>query len=63
MWPRTGPCLLGAAIAVAFAGAGCVRAGGPRAPEIRAEAWLNSPPLTPDALRGKVILVDFWTFG
>ncbi|MDR3407611.1 MAG: cytochrome c biogenesis protein DipZ [Methylovirgula sp.] len=24
--------------------------------------WLNSPPLTPTDLRGKVVLVDFWTF-
>jgi cytochrome c biogenesis protein CcdA/thiol-disulfide isomerase/thioredoxin len=24
--------------------------------------WLNSTPLTPQALRGKVVLVDFWTF-
>ena len=28
----------------------------------RANAWLNSPPLTPEALRGKVVLVDFWTY-
>jgi thiol-disulfide isomerase/thioredoxin len=27
-----------------------------------ATSWLNSPPLTPDGLRGKVVLVDFWTF-
>jgi cytochrome c biogenesis protein CcdA/thiol-disulfide isomerase/thioredoxin len=27
-----------------------------------ATAWLNSPALTPEALRGKVILVDFWTY-
>ena len=25
--------------------------------------WLNSPALTPEGLRGKVVLVDFWTFG
>ena len=24
--------------------------------------WLNSPPLTMDALKGKVVLVDFWTY-
>jgi cytochrome c biogenesis protein CcdA/thiol-disulfide isomerase/thioredoxin len=24
--------------------------------------WLNSKPLTTDALRGKVVLVDFWTY-
>ena len=28
----------------------------------RADAWLNSPPLAPSALRGKVVLVDFWTY-
>ncbi|WP_321789338.1 cytochrome c biogenesis protein DipZ [Paraburkholderia sp. J94] len=24
--------------------------------------WLNSPPLTAQALRGKVVIVDFWTY-
>jgi thiol-disulfide isomerase/thioredoxin len=28
----------------------------------RATAWLNSPPLTAADLRGKVVLVDFWTY-
>jgi len=27
-----------------------------------AVAWLNSPPLTREALQGKVVLVDFWTY-
>jgi cytochrome c biogenesis protein CcdA/thiol-disulfide isomerase/thioredoxin len=27
-----------------------------------ATAWLNSPPLTPAQLQGKVVLVDFWTY-
>jgi thiol-disulfide isomerase/thioredoxin len=27
-----------------------------------ATEWLNSPPLTPASLRGKVVLVDFWTY-
>ena len=27
-----------------------------------ATGWLNSPPLTPQALRGKVVLIDFWTY-
>jgi thiol-disulfide isomerase/thioredoxin len=31
-------------------------------PFSRATAWLNSPALTPDGLRGRVVLVDFWTF-
>jgi thiol-disulfide isomerase/thioredoxin len=28
----------------------------------RANEWLNSPPLSPSALRGKVVLIDFWTY-
>ena len=27
-----------------------------------ATGWLNSEPLTPAGLRGKVVLVDFWTY-
>jgi len=34
-------------------------------PEITAakSLWLNSPPLTSEMLRGKVVLVEFWTYG
>jgi hypothetical protein len=35
-----------------------------RAPELRGvEAWINSEPLTLESLRGKVIVLHFWTFG
>ena len=38
----------------------------PSQPELasleRANEWLNSPPLTASALRGKVVLIDFWTY-
>jgi cytochrome c biogenesis protein CcdA/thiol-disulfide isomerase/thioredoxin len=27
-----------------------------------AVAWLNSPPLTTEGLRGKIVVVDFWTY-
>jgi thiol-disulfide isomerase/thioredoxin len=27
-----------------------------------ATGWINSPPLTPAGLRGKVVVVDFWTY-
>jgi cytochrome c biogenesis protein CcdA/thiol-disulfide isomerase/thioredoxin len=43
-------------------------AGGSNAPGpalakvVGATAWINSPPLTPESLRGKVVLVDFWTY-
>ncbi|KQY08502.1 cytochrome C biogenesis protein [Rhizobium sp. Root73] len=34
-----------------------------RAPSLNgAVEWLNSPPLTTEQLRGKVVLVDFWTY-
>ena len=32
------------------------------APFERATGWLNSEPLTPEGLRGRVVLVDFWTY-
>jgi thiol-disulfide isomerase/thioredoxin len=35
----------------------------PTAPEFTGlDGWLNSPPLTVAALRGQVVLIDFWTF-
>jgi thiol-disulfide isomerase/thioredoxin len=35
----------------------------PKMPSLeRATAWLNSPPLKPADLRGKVVLVEFWTY-
>ena len=34
------------------------------APDIANEVWLNTDrPLTLEALRGEVVLVEFWTFG
>src|SRR3982751_6100567 len=31
-------------------------------PTFKAERWVNSAPLTPDMLRGKVVLVDVWEY-
>ncbi|MBI3913412.1 MAG: hypothetical protein HY327_04400 [Chloroflexi bacterium] len=36
---------------------------GALAPEIASSTWLNSPPLAPSDLRGKVVVVEFWTHG
>jgi thiol-disulfide isomerase/thioredoxin len=36
--------------------------GGDLPPFDGATGWLNSPPLTPAGLRGKVVLVQFWTY-
>src|SRR5579863_4567459 len=33
-----------------------------RLPDLDGAAWLNSPPLSRKTLRGKVVLVNFWTY-
>jgi thiol-disulfide isomerase/thioredoxin len=57
----------GAAIAAARLGLepamGLTGTGGDELTSLRtATAWLNSPPLTAAGLRGKVVLVSFWTY-
>jgi hypothetical protein len=39
-----------------------IRVGQP-APEIAGGPWINSAPLTLGGLRGRVVLVEFWTYG
>ena len=34
-----------------------------QAPEIISPTWINSEPLNLETLRGKVVMVEFWTFG
>jgi thiol-disulfide isomerase/thioredoxin len=36
---------------------------GMAAPEMTGSVWINSEPISPAELRGKVGLVEFWTFG
>jgi hypothetical protein len=36
---------------------------GQSAPEITGGPWINSEPLSMDKLRGRVVFVEFWTFG
>src|SRR5437870_3761553 len=53
--------LLGAVARQLACTAGAVGSG--RMPSLDgATAWLNSPPLTAAALRGRVVLVQFWTY-
>ncbi len=33
---------------------------GKKAPPVSAETWLNSPALSLDSLKGKVVIIDFW---
>jgi len=44
------------------AGGQALRRGQP-APDIAGAPWINSPPLTMESLRGRVLLVEFWTYG
>ena len=39
-----------------------LRLGAP-APEVAGERWINSGPLTMLGMRGRVVLVEFWTYG
>ena len=39
-----------------------IRVGQP-APEITGGPWVNSAPLSLGALRGRVVFVEFWTYG
>ena len=41
---------------------GGVRVGQP-APEITGGPWINSQPLSLEKLRGRVVFVEFWTYG
>ncbi|HUM16949.1 MAG TPA: hypothetical protein VL086_14740 [Candidatus Nitrosotalea sp.] len=36
---------------------------GQPAPEITGGPWINSEPLSLAGLRGRVVLVEFWTYG
>jgi hypothetical protein len=48
-------------------GAGAAGGQGPGpgqpAPDLTAGRWINSAPLTMAGLRGRVVAVEFWTFG
>jgi hypothetical protein len=36
---------------------------GQAAPEITGGPWINSEPLSLASLRGRVVIVEFWTYG
>jgi len=43
--------------------AGAAITNGTPAANIAGENWLNSRPLTMAGLKGRVVLVEFWTYG
>jgi hypothetical protein len=55
--------MLAAALATGVARPAAAPAIGQPAPEIVAGKWINSAPLTIEGLRGRVVAVEFWTFG
>ena len=63
---RRGPVFAAlAALAVLGAGSASGQAlrQGQTAPEIAGAPWINSAPLTTAGLRGRVVPVEFWTYG
>lgn len=58
---------LGVGMLLAGAGpseaAGTLVAVGQAAPDITGGPWINSAPLSLAGLRGRVVLVEFWTYG
>jgi thiol-disulfide isomerase/thioredoxin len=40
----------------------CFAGAATRLPALKATRWVNSPLLTPEGLRGKVVLVDVWEY-
>ncbi|HLN87559.1 MAG TPA: hypothetical protein VK200_13880 [Candidatus Limnocylindrales bacterium] len=47
----------------ASAKAGAALTNGAAAPDVAGENWLNSKPLSMGELKGRVVLVEFWTYG
>jgi hypothetical protein len=66
LWPAA-LVVMGAVAAWAIAGPGLVggeTAGrGAAAPELTTGPWIGGPPVTLASLRGRVVLLEFWTYG
>jgi hypothetical protein len=54
--------LMATALAPGAAAGQALRLGAP-APEVSGQGWINSETLSMQALRGRVVLVEFWTYG
>ena len=55
--------VLGLTIAAVIPAVAQVPRAGSMAPEVAGGPWINSGPLTLAGLRGRVVLVEFWTYG
>ena len=54
---------LALAIWLAWPRAGTALTSGATAPDIAGGNWINSKPLTLMSLKGRVVHVEFWTYG
>ena len=50
---------VGLLVSLGAVAASCLASAASNLPRLRAERWVNSPPLSAEALRGKVVIVDF----
>ncbi len=55
--------VLALAIGAAWPRAGTALTSGTVAADIAGDNWINSKPLTIASLKGRVVLVEFWTYG
>ena len=65
---RLGRFVVGAAAALTLAGSVVAVSARPAvigapAPELAGDRWVGGAPLTTAGLRGRVVLVEFWTYG
>lgn len=65
---RTAGITLGFFLAASIAAVVLVAGGqipkiGDPTPDIKGGPWINSRPLTMAGLRGRVVMVEFWTYG
>ena len=60
---RSSALLVALTVLIAGVAAGQIEAIGTPAPDITGGPWINSEPLSLERLRGRVVLIDFWTSG
>lgn len=55
--------ILAMALLAAWPPSASAMSNGTAAPDIAGDSWINSKPLTINGLKGRVVLVEFWTYG
>ncbi len=62
-WRAPGLAVLLGFMILAASGSAAASLVGRPAPEFANDTWINSEPLRLKDLKGKVVLVEFWTYG